>query len=188
MNSIWYNQPGIGLSGTGYIEQAFRWAHTADPAALLFYNDYGIEDTGNKFQAVYNMVSDFVARGVPINGVGFEMHIDTSGYPTSAGLQANIQRITALGLQVHITEMDVRVPVDASGNASPTDLAAQAQTYQRVLSVCLATPGCTAFQTWGFSDKYSWIPQFYTGMGAALPFDLNYQPKPVFSALLTAMQ
>jgi endo-1,4-beta-xylanase len=141
------------LTGTGYIEQAFRWAHAADPDALLFYNDYGIEDAGPKFDAVYNMVQDFVSRGVPIHGVGFQMHIDTGGYPSTAGLTQNIQRLNALGIQAQITEMDVRLPVDANGNPSPDSLQAQAMTYQRILTVCLQMPNCTAFQTWGFTDQ-----------------------------------
>lgn len=186
-DSLWYDQPGIGLTGTGYIEQAFRWAHAIDPNALLFYNDYGIEDTGPKFEAVYNMVQDFVSRGVPIQGVGFQMHIDTTGYPSTAGLTQNIQRIAALGLQVQITEMDVRLPVDTNGNAPDADLQAQAQTYQRILTVCLRTPGCTAFQTWEFSDAYSWIPNYFPGYGAALPFDGSYQPKPAFDAMMTTL-
>jgi uncharacterized protein (TIGR03437 family) len=187
-DSIWYNQPGIGLTGTGYVEQAFRWAHTADPNALLFYNDYNIEDSGAKFNAVYAMVKDFVTRGVPINGVGIQMHITTGTYPSTAGLTKNIQQLTALGLQVHITEMDVRIPVDSNGNATAADLQAQAQTYQRILTVCLQNPGCTAFQTWGFTDKHSWIPGSYPGFGAALPFDANYQPKPAFNSMVSALQ
>lgn len=187
-NSIWYNQPGIGLTGTGYVEQALRWAHDADPNALLFYNDYNIEAPGAKFNAVYAMVKDFVARGVPIQGVGIQMHIDTSGYPSSTGLAQNIQQLTALGLQVHITEMDVRIQVDSSGNASQANLQAQAQTYQRILTVCLQNPGCTAFQTWGFTDKHSWIPGSYPGFGAALPFDASYQSKPAVNAMIGALQ
>jgi endo-1,4-beta-xylanase len=187
-DSIWYNQPGIGLTGTGYIEQAFRWAHAADPNALLFYNDYSIEGPGPKFQAVYNMVKDFVARGVPIHGVGLQMHLTLGGFPSTAGLAQNIQQLTALGLQVHITEMDVRLKLDSNGNATAADLDAQAQTYQRILTVCLQNPGCTAFQTWGFTDKYSWIPGFYAGFGAALPFDAGYQPKPAVSAMITTLQ
>jgi uncharacterized protein (TIGR03437 family) len=187
-DSIWYNQPGIGLTGTGYVEQALRWAHAADPNALLFYNDYNIEDTGAKFNAVYAMVKDFVTRGVPINGVGIQMHIDTTGYPSSAGLTKNIQQLTALGLQVHITEMDVRIPVDSNGNATAANLQAQAATYQRILTICLQNPGCTAFQTWGFTDKHSWIPGSYPGFGDALPFDVNYQPKPAFNSLISGLQ
>jgi uncharacterized protein (TIGR03437 family) len=187
-DSIWYNQPGIGLSGTGYVEQALRWARAADPNALLFYNDYNIEAPGAKFNAVYAMVKDFVTRGVPIDGVGIQMHIDTSGYPSSAGLTQNIQMLTALGLQVHITEADARIPVNSSGVATASDLAAQAATYQRILTVCLQNPGCTAFQTWGFTDAHSWIPASYPGFGAALPFDLSYQPKPAFSSIVSTLQ
>ena len=187
-DSIWYDQPGIGQSGTGYIEQAIRWAHAADPNALLFYNDYNIEGPGAKFNAVLAMVQDFVSRGVPINGVGFEMHIMTNGYPSPSGLAQNMQALAALGIQVHITEMDVRVPVDSSGNATAAELQQQAQVYQNIMTVCLEQPNCTAFQVWGISYNDSWIPSVFAGYGAALPFDFNYQPTPAFNALLTALQ
>jgi endo-1,4-beta-xylanase len=187
-DSLWYNQPGIGLTGAGYIDQAFRWAHQADPNALLFYNEYSIEGNTPKFRSLMNLLKDLQARGTPINGVGFQMHIDTSGYPNNGDLAQNIQQVTALGLQVHITEMDVRLPVNTSGVASASDLQAQAATYQRILTVCLQNPGCTAFQTWGFTDKHSWIPSSYPGQGAALPFDLNYQAKPAVAAMISAMQ
>ena len=74
-NSIWYNQPGIGLSGKGtaYIEQAFRWAHKAEPQALLFYNEAEGEGMNRKSDAIYAMVKDFRQRGVPIDGVGLQM-------------------------------------------------------------------------------------------------------------------
>src|ERR1017187_9100666 len=186
---VWLDNPGIGAgTGTGYIEQAFRWAHAADPNALLFYNDYSIEGPGAKFNAVLAMVQDFVNRGVPINGVGFEMHLTLGGYPSPAGLAQNMQALAALGIQVHITEMDVRVPVLSSGLATDTELAQQATVYQNIMTVCLQQPNCTAFQMWGVAYGDSWIPGFAPGFGAALPFDFNYQPTPAFSALMTAMQ
>jgi len=195
-NSIWYNQPGIGIGSgsgdptdTGYIEQAFRWAHAADSNALLFYNDYNIEGPGSKFNAVLAMVTDFVNRGVPINGVGFEMHLELGGYPGTVGLAQNMQQLAALGIQVHITEMDVRLPVNSSGLATtPAELLQQAQVYQNILTVCLQQPNCTAFQVWGVSYNDSWIPSAFPGYGAALPFDFNYQRTPAFNALLTALQ
>jgi len=186
-DSVWYDQPGIGKTGTGYIEQALEWAHAADPDALLFVNDYNIEQPGAKFNALYAMVQDFVARGVPIHGVGIEMHIDISGYPGSSGFAQNIQALHKLGLQVHITEMDVRIPVNSAGVASAADLQSQAAAYQRILTVCLQNPGCTAFQVWGLSDGNSWIPGVFSGYGDALPFDVNYQPKPAFNTMMTAM-
>jgi GH35 family endo-1,4-beta-xylanase len=68
--SLWYNQPGIGVGqGSASIEQAFRWAHEADPHTLLLYNA-GDEDLGRKSDAIYAMVKDFKRRGVPIDGVG----------------------------------------------------------------------------------------------------------------------
>jgi endo-1,4-beta-xylanase len=189
-DSIWYNRPGTGLTGPGYIDQAFRWAHAADPDALLFYNDYNVEDANHnpKSDAMYGLVKGMLSRGVPIHGVGLQFHITAkpSDVP-AAGLDANIARFAALGLQVHITELDVRIPVDANGNASATDLAAQAQSYHDIVSVCLKYHACTAVQTWGFTDRHSWVPHFYKGYGAALPFDKNYQSKPAYASILQAL-
>jgi endo-1,4-beta-xylanase len=185
-DSIWYNQPGIGLSdkGTSYVEQAFRWAHDADPQALLFYNDNGGEGLNRKSDAIYAMVKDFKSRGVPIDGVGLQMHLERLDYDTEP-VTRNIARLTKLGVQVHITELDVSLPVDAQGNARPEDVARQADIYGRAVKACLQNPGCTAIQTWGFSDKYSWIGSHSRGArGAALPFDRAYKPKPAYDAML----
>jgi endo-1,4-beta-xylanase len=184
-DSLWYNQPGIGLSdkGTAYVEQAFRWAHDADPRALLFYNDNGGEGLNRKSDAVYAMVKDFKHRGVPIDGVGLQMHISQLDFDTAA-VASNIARLTALGLQVHITELDVSLPLDSAGLARSDDLLHQAEVYRGVIRACLQNPGCTAIQTWGFTDKYSWIGSHSHGTrGAALPFDRAYKPKPAYDAI-----
>lgn len=183
-DSPWYNHPGIGLTGANYIEQAFRWAHDADPQALLFYNDNGGEEVGRKSDAIYAMVKDFKRRGVPIDGVGLQMHVFGLRINADA-LSANIARLTALGLKVHITEMDVALPLDSSGQPRPEDFAPQAEVYRTVIRVCLANSGCTAIQTWGFTDKYSWIGSHSRGtQGAALLFDRFYQPKAAYSAIV----
>jgi len=185
-DSPWYNQPGIGLSeqGPAYIEQAFRWAHEADPQALLFYNDNGGEGLNRKSDAIYALVKDFKQRGVPIDGVGLQMHISRPDLDTTA-IASNIARLTALGLQVHITELDVSLPVDSAGAAQDNDLARQADIYRGVVRACLQNPRCTAIQTWGFSDKYSWIGSHSHGArGAALLFDRTYKLKPAYEAIL----
>jgi len=185
-NSAWYNQPGIGSSGKGaaYVEQAFQWAHAADPQALLFYNEGGAEGMNVKSDAVYAMVKDFKLRGIPIAGVGLQMHISHFDFDTDA-VAVNIARLTALGLQVHITELDVSLPLDSGGQARNEDLQQQADVYRRVVHACLQNPGCTAIQTWGFTDKYSWIGSHSHGaQGAALLFDKRYKPKPAFAAVL----
>jgi endo-1,4-beta-xylanase len=186
-STIWYDQPGIGFAGQGtkYIEQALNWAHAASPSAKLFYNDYSAETAGTpKSDAVYAMAKDFKARGVPLSGIGLQMHVDL-GFDQPATLQAlsaNIQRLGALGLDVHITELDVRVHSNDAAS-----LQAQAKLYGEIVSACLQQPSCKAIQTWGFTDKYSWIPQFYPGYGWALPFDATYQKKPAYTAILNTM-
>lgn len=169
--------------GSNYVDMAFQWAHAADPNAKLFYNDYSGEGLGGKSDAIYNYVKGMLSRGVPINGVGLQMHVTPGNVPSHANIAANMARLAALGLEVHISEMDVQLPVDANGNASASNLAAQATTYQNVLAACQVAPNCTGFLTWGFSDAHSWIPSTYPGYGAALPLDANYQPKPAYAAL-----
>lgn len=188
-DSAWYNQPGIGLAdkGTAYIEQAFRWAHKADPKALLFYNEAEGEGLNRKSDAIYAMVKDFRSRGVPIDGVGLQMHVFELNLDTAA-VAANIARLTALGLQVHITELDISLPLDASGLASKADLLRQAEIYRGVVRACLQSRGCTAIQTWGFTDKFSWIGWHSHGtQGAALPFDRFYKPKAAYNAIVEAL-
>ena len=214
-NTIWLNQPGIGLAGSevassheprassaparselearsskqsySYIERCLRWAHEADPQALLFYNEAGAEVVNPKSDAIYAMVSDFRQRSVPIDGVGFQMHIEHLRSDV-ASISANIKRFTALGVQVQITEMDVALPVDPNGSPRPEDLQLQANIYREIATACLSHPGCTAIQTWGFTDKYSWIGWHSKhAQGAALLFDRNYEAKPAYEALRDAV-
>lgn len=187
-HSIWYDRPGIGLAGKGtaYIAQAFRWAHAADPKALLFYNDYDAEGMNAKSDAIYRMVRDFKHRGVPLDGVGLQMHLmNLKRIPSS--VQANMARLASLRVQVQITEMDVGLPVKQGERPSAAAVAKQAAIYSKIATLCAQQPACTAFQTWGFTDKYSWIPSFTKGrLGAALLFDSNYKPKPAYRAVLDA--
>lgn len=190
-HTLWYDQPGIGFAGqeTRYIEQAFRWAHEADPRALLFYNDFNVEGINPKSDAMYAMVRDFRRRGVPIDGVGLQMHLSNLNPAALSTLAANMARFAALGVQIHITEMDVALPVDHNGKLlHPQDRQRQARLYRFVAAVCAAQPACTAFQTWGFTDRYSWIPEFTHGMkGQALIFDEKDQSKPAYRALLKGL-
>lgn len=195
--TIWRDQPGIESQAEDpladsrrkrkkpydFIEQAFRWAHEADPRALLFYNEAEAETINAKSDAILAMATDFKSRGVPFDGIGFQMHIQDL-HPDIASIDANIRRFAAIGLQVHITELDVALAVDAQGEASREDLETQATIYRQIVEACASTPGCTAIQTWGFTDKYSWIGSHSKNKkGAALLFDKEYRPKPAYEAL-----
>ena len=168
--------------GSHYIDLAFRWAHEADPDALLFYNDTHAEGLGRKSDAIHALVQDLLRRGVPIHGVGLQMHISLESAPKPQDVLTNINRLSALGLQVHITEMDVRIKEPVTKEK----LDAQARVYRDMLEVCLSAQNCTAFVMWGFTDRYSWIPRFFRGTRAGLIFDESYQPKPAYNALRDA--
>lgn len=185
-DTLWYDQPGIGLAGqdTKYIEQAFTWAHAADPNAKLFYNDYNDETMNVKSDAIYNMAADFKNRGVPLAGIGFQMHIDL-GFDNPGALTSftnNLQRFAALGMELHITELDIRLQ-----GSDAVSLTAQAHLYGEIVSICRAQPACKVIQTWGFTDAHSWIPSFIPGWGWALPFDASYQKKPAYVTMLNAL-
>jgi endo-1,4-beta-xylanase len=173
--------------GHDYIDKAFHWAHAADPKAKLFYNDYGGEGLSGKSDAIYNFVHGMLSRGVPINGVGLQMHVTLDDAPSQSDISTNMARLGALGLEVHVSEMDVRLPVDSNGVASAADLASQARIYQDVFAACQANSNCTAFLTWGISDRYSWIPSVYPGYGAGLLLDREYNPKPAYRAMSAAL-
>ncbi len=185
--------PWRRLIGDDYIELAFRFAHEADPDALLFYNDYGTEGMNAKSDAVYAMVKDFIARGVPINGVGLQSHLTVGDTRPSGGLPAdalaqNIQRLGELGVQVQITELDVR----HAGKPTDAILQRQAADYRRVFDTCLASEYCTAIVTWGVSDRYTWLRGANLGFfnnpdTTALLFDDDYKPKPAYTAVLDAL-
>jgi endo-1,4-beta-xylanase len=164
--------------GESYIADAFRWAHQADPRAILFYNDYNIEGINTKSTAVYNLVSRLRAQGVPIQGVGFQGHLSTQ-YPFPNDILQNLRRFTALRLNTAITEADVRsvLPVE------PAEVNAQAQGFSLMLQSCLLVRSCISYTLWGFTDKYNWVPGVFRGEGYATPFDENFTPKPAYDTM-----
>jgi endo-1,4-beta-xylanase len=184
-DTIWYDRPGIGAGkGTKYIEQALRWAHESDLSAKLFYNDFDAEQENRKSDAIYAMAKDFKKRGVPLDGVGFQMHVSLKfDDPTKlASVAKNLERFAKLGLEIQITELDVRL-----NDSSAASLGAQAKLYGEITTLCVQQPACKAVQTWGFTDKHSWIPQFYKGQGWALLWDDKYQKKPAYQAVYDAL-
>ncbi|MGP3916293.1 endo-1,4-beta-xylanase [Nonomuraea sp. 10N515B] len=162
--------------GPDYLAQVFQIAHAADPNAKLFINESLVEYYPAKRQELYALVSDLVARGVPIHGVGLETHLTLSA-PEPGVITEIVNSYKALGIEVAITEMDVHL------NPGPSHDADQAQIYWSVVSEALAA-GIRDISFWGFTDKYAftWLP------GAKpLMFDDNYHPKPAFYATWAAV-
>ena len=163
--------------GVDFIAESFRMARAADPNARLFINDYNIDGINAKSNAYYDLVSDLVAQGVPIDGIGMQGHLISGQLPSD--IQQNIQRFADLGLEVMITELDIRIQMPATQQK----LEQQARDYEAVANACYAVSGCSGVIVWGVTDAYSWVPDHFSGEGAALPIDENYQHKPAYWAL-----
>jgi endo-1,4-beta-xylanase len=164
--------------GLRYIDEAFNVAHAADPAAKLFLNEVGLEVPGPLADRVFDYVAGMRSRGVPINGVGFQMHTDSVG-PTPQQLASQMARYASIGVEVAITEMDVRLTLPVA----PAVLQEQARVYRNALTTCRAAPNCKTFVVWGFTDKYQWISENFPGFGGAAVLDTQYRKKPAYDAL-----
>uniref|UniRef100_A0AAU2VED2 Beta-xylanase n=1 Tax=Streptomyces sp. NBC_00003 TaxID=2903608 RepID=A0AAU2VED2_9ACTN len=167
--------------GSGFVADALRTARAADPNVKLYLNDYNIEGLNPKSDAMYNLVKSLKNQGVPLDGVGFQAHFIAGQVPST--FKANLQRFTALGVNVAVTELDDRVQLPAN----TASLAQQASDYAGVVNTCLAVTGCVGITQWGVGDADSWIPGTFPGYGAATMYDANYRPKPAYTASATAL-
>ncbi len=165
--------------GEDYIDLAFRKAHEVDPKAKLVYNDYAMEGGGKKADAVYDLVKGMKQRGVPIDAVGFQCHWEVGKYPALGDIRANIKRFHDLGLEVWVTELDLRVKVPATQE----DQARQADAYASLLKMFVETGAMRSIQTWGLDDGHSWIPHSSPGYGDALLLDRELRPKSAYHAV-----
>lgn len=167
--------------GPDYIERAFRWAREADPHARLYYNDIAADYRNAKSDAIYRMAADFKRRGVPLDGVGLQMHVQTIAHPTQRDLASNMARFASLGLEVGITEMDVAT--SASPGTVGQKLRRQARVYRAAAQACQEQPACKGFTTWGFTDRSTWLGS----EERPLIFDTSYRRKPAYYALMEAL-
>lgn len=169
-------------AGTDYLALAFRTAHQADPGAHLVYNDYGVEEVNRKSDGMYALLKELKAQGVPVHGVGFQCHLDGRGVNVES-FARNLWRFAELGLDLHLTEIDVRIRVPST----PEDRARQGKVYHDLIAAALKNPRTRSVTTWGHSDAHSWVPAFFKGFGEALPFDADYRPKPAYEAMRRAL-
>ena len=170
-DTIWHKNFGIT-----YIGNAFRQAHDADPNAKLYINDYNIETKNKKSDFLYNLVKQLKAEGVPIHGVGFQGHFTAGQVPKD--FAANMKRFADLGLDVAITELDVRVkkPVTAQSRQP------QAKDYAQAVTDCLSVKRCVGVTVWDFTDKYTYLRNDPNWADPSL-WDDNIKPKEAVSAV-----
>ncbi len=184
-NTIWQQH-----LGNDYVARAFQYAHEADPDALLFYNEYGHEYSSAKRTAVNNMVSDFKTRGIPIHGLGLQMH--TNHIQSDANLITAINTAALTGLKIHISELDISLNKDNNQSLILTDALSvlQAAKYKVIVKAFAALPATQRYgiTTWNVGDADSWIRGTYNRPDWPLPFDDNYNPKPAYQGILDGLK
>lgn len=191
-NTIWYRN-----IGPDYIEKAFRYAREMDGKALLFYNEYGLEWDAAKLKATVALLTSLKKKGVPIDGVGLQMHTHTG--QNKEGIQNALRELAALGLQVHISELDVSVngPADRDGGLLkeaklPPDMANKQADMYKFVAATYKTYVPRKFQygitLWNLSDDDSWVPKFGKKIDFPNIFDDKLNRKPAYSGLWSGLQ
>lgn len=184
-NSVWLQH-----LGPDYIARSFQYARQADPNALLFYNDYGHEYSSVKRAAIITLVTGMKNRGIPVDGIGMQMHTNTS--VSDNAISAAITAVANVGLKVHISELDISVNPNNDQNMKFTDAVASAQSikYQNLVKAYNALPAAQQFgiTTWNVGDADSWIPPYYHRPDWPLPFDASYKRKAAWQGIVNGLK
>lgn len=183
LNDWWADHTG----GDGYIDKAFIWAHQADPNAILILNDFDNEHFNSVSDAMYTYIKGAKARGVPINGIGMQMHIDGTHPPDPDEVAESMERFGKLGVGVYVTEFDVNM-----SNVPAPDYARdniEANIYYEMMRACIEAKDCHSFSILGVTDKETWYNYLSGSATDARPllFDQNYKPKPAFYSFRNAL-
>jgi endo-1,4-beta-xylanase len=184
-------RPCIWLKHLGekYIEMAFRIANRVDPSCELILNEYDIECV-DRFSpkrrlAYLRLIRDLVSRNVPIHGVGMQGHINGKNQIDRDGVINFVADVRALGLSIHVTELDV-IENDLPGSVPARDAIVATRVYDFLEPIFAVTrPAVVA--TWGITDRYTWVPIWHKRkdglLNRPLPFDENIRPKPMWNVI-----
>ncbi len=189
-NSVWYKAYSIGGRGEDYIEDAFRAARAADPDVKLFLNDYSTEYEAKR-ENVMAIVKDLLEKGVPIDGVGHQMHSNTYARDAVRGIDIALTEVEQLNPMLinHITELDLSIYKDQTtnyGSEPPLEpLSLQAQQYRALFEIFLKHDlSIDAVTTWGITDANTWLDVRFNRKDHPLLFDAERNPKWAFWAIV----
>ncbi|MBZ4665644.1 MAG: Endo,4-beta-xylanase [Mahella sp.] len=175
------------IIGDDYIEWAFKFAHEADPDAELYYNDYNTETPGKR-EAIYNLVKGLKEKGIRIDAVGMQSHINIY-YPSVQEIEESIKKFSSLGVKVNISELDMDLykwddKEDRYKDGVPDDiLKLQAGRYGEIFALYRNYKDVIGRVTfWGYYDGGSWLNDFPVKGRTNYPllFDREFMPKPAF--------
>lgn len=176
--------------GDDYIAKCFKWAREADPDVLLFYNDYSIEWDNPKSAAMLNLITDLKTRGIPFDGLGFQMHIDTD-FPSQSQLKSIVDKVVAKGVKIHFSEVDIRVNKNNTSTFLTVSAAnTQKAKYKEVVTTFKTIPESQQYgvTVWGLIDSQTWLLDFYKQPEWPLLFFDDLKPKPAHTGFLEALE
>ena len=186
------DSPWFDNIGPEYIELAFIKAREADPDADLYYNDYSMIGGGQKFEAARAMIVDFLARDIPISGIGFQTH-NPLNFPSISSIRATLQSAVNIdpSIKIKITELDVRIQRNGATVLSAELAEQQKQYYRDIVAAYLdivpvAQRG--GISVWGITDGDSWIPDVFPSEAWPLLFFDDFTPKPALQGFADGLQ
>lgn len=182
LNDWWADNTG----DLDYIDKSFIWARQADPHATLILNDFNNESINDTSNAMYDYVKGALQRGVPIDGIGMQMHIDGGHPPTKDEVASNMRRFADLGLEVYVTEFDINMN-DLQTNAKGKDQI-QGNIYYEMMRACIESEVCHNFAYLGITDSETWYNHIGLKDPRPLMFDKRYQPKPAYFSTRAALE
>ncbi|UGU15867.1 endo-1,4-beta-xylanase [Sinomicrobium kalidii] len=170
--------------------RCFQYARNADPDARLFYNDYSVVTDSGKRDAIKAMIDRFAAEGYPIDGVGDQFHYMQSTDKTT--MQNGFTDLAGTGLLIHISELDIRMNLQQSESYvfTGTEAEKQADTYRFIVEMYENLPDTQKFAitTWGVTDKYTWITDYWHENEYPLLLDETYAKKPAYYGFLEGLE
>jgi endo-1,4-beta-xylanase len=176
------------ILGAEYIDNAFRWAKAADPNAQLVISDTRLESDSRKRQEMATLIRGMKQRGVPVDAVGLQMHINIRT-PAVQEIRETIELFAGLGVKVMITGLDISIytsDTEAKKDPTPALLLEQAQRYKDIFAMLREQQQkgnlTDMVIIWGPSDAGSWKNNYPVPgrTDAPLLFDARLQSKPAF--------
>lgn len=176
---------GDHTGGKEYIDHAFLIARQADPQSVLILNDFQNESQNAISDEMHTYIKDAKARGVPIDALGMQMHIDGTRPPSKEEVIKNMKRFGELGIQVYVTELDVNMNDVKASSKEKNDR--QAKIYYDMARACIESKVCPSFALLGITDRETWYNYLGLKDPRPLPFDKWYRPKPAYYGLRDAL-
>ncbi|SFC39503.1 endo-1,4-beta-xylanase [Parapedobacter composti] len=174
----------------GFYGRCFKYAHEADPDAKLFYNDYSVVLASAKRSAIKRMVSRFKNEGIPIHGIGDQFHYRVTTDKNT--IKNGLTDMASTGLLIHLSELDIIVNVQQSESYAFTQAEAQKQAdmYRFIVESYESLPADQKFAitTWGVTDKYTWLTDYWHAKEYPLLFDQHYQEKEAYRGFLAGLK